>query len=320
MRRGRLRFRRTGGGDVSRPTGLQRCIWQGDHGRVANHGDRSAGRTTRDQRSPNSSLLPKTRLSRATSTSRSGEADTNPLVCSWRSNIVANCCRAIGLSLASPNRRFGSPSMKRCAADSTFVQRWCVKTVSTHKLASCRRALDEQTALPSLGTFRVEAGTGAKEVWTAIVSGPDAEHCRRRDGRHDVRRLAWTHSDQIRGPRCGDGFASDHAYVQVAFENQLKSLQHLIHSWSIDREDDSLVYRHLPHCSWFVPSQRHAFLTRPGRFQRWLDDGRSFMAWTWTPIVRGSSRLPGQQKEQVSRSGQGVNRGTAGPGQAASPI
>ncbi len=85
----------------------------------------------------------------------------------------------------------------------------------------------------------------AKEVWTAIVSGPDAEHA----VAEMVATLYDASLDTFRPnswPTMTGWFRRDYSYVQIAFENQSKQLQPFIHSWIVDHQDDSLTYRHLP--------------------------------------------------------------------------
>ncbi len=41
-------------------------------------------------------------------------------------------------------------------------------------------------------------------------------------------------------------FRHDYSSVQSQFENQLKNLQNIYHSWSVRSRDGSLSYRHFP--------------------------------------------------------------------------
>lgn len=85
----------------------------------------------------------------------------------------------------------------------------------------------------------------AKETWTAIVSGPDSEHA----VAEMVATLYDASLDAFRPttwPTMMSLFRRDYANVQVSFENQLKNLQPIVYSWTIEHRDGTLTYRHFP--------------------------------------------------------------------------
>ena len=83
----------------------------------------------------------------------------------------------------------------------------------------------------------------AKEKWTAIVTGPDAE----RASAEMVATLYDASLDafQAHSWRSGFGvFRSDYSRMQMQFQNQLKRLQSLHSGWKRQRRDGTLSYRH----------------------------------------------------------------------------
>lgn len=84
----------------------------------------------------------------------------------------------------------------------------------------------------------------SKEVWTAIVSGPDAEAA----VAEMVATLYDASLDVFRPHSFStlmSSFRRDNLQTQIVFQNQLKHLQHLIRSWPVNRQDDSLTYRRI---------------------------------------------------------------------------
>lgn len=83
----------------------------------------------------------------------------------------------------------------------------------------------------------------AQETWTAVISGPDAE-------RHVAEMVATMYDASLDAYqphhwKSGFGvFRSDYSRVQSTFENQLKSLQNIHHTWGVPSRDGSLTYRH----------------------------------------------------------------------------
>lgn len=85
----------------------------------------------------------------------------------------------------------------------------------------------------------------AKETWTAVISGPDAEHrvAEMVAAMYDASLDAYKNHDWISGFNV---FRRDQSSVQANFENQLKNLQAIYHDWTISTRDGSLTYRHFP--------------------------------------------------------------------------
>ncbi len=85
----------------------------------------------------------------------------------------------------------------------------------------------------------------AKETWTAVVSGPDSE-------KRIAEMVATMYDASLDAylPHYWPGgfnvFRHDYTSVQSMFENQLKQLQNIHHSWGISSRDGSLTYRHFP--------------------------------------------------------------------------
>ncbi len=86
----------------------------------------------------------------------------------------------------------------------------------------------------------------AKEKFTAIVSGPDAEKAVAEmvAGMYDASLDAYLPHNWQNGFGV---FRTDHSYVYSIFENQLKQLQQLLGHWNVDSRDGSLTYRYFPH-------------------------------------------------------------------------
>ncbi|NND99541.1 MAG: hypothetical protein HKN47_19675, partial [Pirellulaceae bacterium] len=86
----------------------------------------------------------------------------------------------------------------------------------------------------------------AKEKWTAIISGPDAE----RTAAEMVATLYDASLDAFKPAYWQSGFGvfrTDYSRLHSQFENQLKNLQFIHHNWSIDSRNGNLTYRHFPH-------------------------------------------------------------------------
>jgi uncharacterized protein YfaS (alpha-2-macroglobulin family) len=85
----------------------------------------------------------------------------------------------------------------------------------------------------------------AKETWTALIAGPDAE-------RHAAEMVATLYDASLdayqshQWPGGFNVFRNDFSRVQTMFENQLKSLQTIVNSWNVPSKDGRLTYRHFP--------------------------------------------------------------------------
>ncbi len=87
---------------------------------------------------------------------------------------------------------------------------------------------------------------GAKETWTAIITGPDAEKVTAEmvAGLYDASLDAFLPHNWLQRFSV---FRTEQVRFNSRFENQLKSLQHLYYGWSVPHIDDQLTYRHFPH-------------------------------------------------------------------------
>lgn len=85
-----------------------------------------------------------------------------------------------------------------------------------------------------------------KETWTAVVSGPDAKHAVAEmvAGMYDASLDAYK---PFGWPGSFNVFRQDHSRVTMQFENTLKGMQYLTHTWRMDQKDGSLSYRHFPY-------------------------------------------------------------------------
>lgn len=82
----------------------------------------------------------------------------------------------------------------------------------------------------------------ARETWTAVVTGPDAET--------RVAELVAAMYDASldaylphHWPAGFGLFRTDHSIISIQFENRLKHLQHLVGHWHLESRDGSLTYR-----------------------------------------------------------------------------
>lgn len=85
----------------------------------------------------------------------------------------------------------------------------------------------------------------AKETWTAVVSGPDAEHA----VAEMVAAMYDASLDAYKPHHWSGGFGvfrTEHSNVQAMFENQLKNLQNIYHSWGVQNRNGGLTYRQFP--------------------------------------------------------------------------
>ncbi|MGB1927390.1 MAG: alpha-2-macroglobulin family protein, partial [Rubripirellula sp.] len=110
---------------------------------------------------------------------------------------------------------------------------------------------------------------GAKETWTAIITGKKAQT----RAAEMVATLYDASLDALVGYDWPSGFGvfrRDYSYVQAVFQNQMKTLSFLYRGWVVESRDGSLTYRHLPN----LILQNHLMVGRSRRMMR----GRSFGA------------------------------------------
>lgn len=110
---------------------------------------------------------------------------------------------------------------------------------------------------------------GAKETWTAIITGKKAQT----RAAEMVATLYDASLDALVGHDWPSGFGvfrRDYSYVQAVFQNQMKTLSFLYRGWVVESRDGSLTYRHLPN----LILQNHLMVGRSRRMMR----GRSFGA------------------------------------------
>ncbi len=86
---------------------------------------------------------------------------------------------------------------------------------------------------------------GAKETWTAIVTGPDAEKAVAEmvAGLYDASLDAFLPHQWMQRLEV---FRTEQVRWNLQFENNLKSLQYFHFGWQVPYVDESLTYRHLP--------------------------------------------------------------------------
>ncbi len=84
-----------------------------------------------------------------------------------------------------------------------------------------------------------------KETWTAVISGPDAKKA----VAEMVAAMYDASLDAYQPHNWAGGFGvfrTDYSNLSSQFENQLKTMQYLYHSWRVDQRDGSLTYRSFP--------------------------------------------------------------------------
>ncbi|TWU43379.1 MG2 domain protein [Novipirellula aureliae] len=91
--------------------------------------------------------------------------------------------------------------------------------------------------------FVSKLAPAAKETWTAIVRGPDAE----KTAAEMVATLYDASLDAFQMHNWRDSFNvfyQDHSNMGLSFQNSLQPLQRLHYGWQVDRRDGTLTYRH----------------------------------------------------------------------------
>ena len=134
----------------------------------------------------------------------------------------------------------------------------------------------------------------AKETWTAVISGPDAEGAVAEmvAAMYDASLDAY---QPHHWPTAFNVFRHDYSQVQSMFENQLKHLQNIYHSWSTKSRDGSLSYRHFPSQ---IIQNFYGFQFQRGRSFRGQDAvpmamAESFMDAEGAPAMMGMEMMGG---------------------------
>ncbi len=194
---------------------------------------------------PTWSRRPVGRSSRATNSWRSGAAATSRLVRSWKSSTAASCCKAFGpirdatqIAIMQPineSMRGGLTLRTTMVRENrAYLQSQQVNVPWTNKDLSLKWE-----------HFVSKLKPAQQETWTAVIEGSDAEA-------RVAEMVATLYDASLDAYRPHDWqsgfnvFRHDHSRVSSAFENQLKNLQPIYHSWRVESRDGSLTYRHFP--------------------------------------------------------------------------
>lgn len=107
---------------------------------------------------------------------------------------------------------------------------------------------------------------GAKETWTAVVTGPDAEKATAEmvAGLYDASLDAFFPQQWL---EAFGVFRAEPIRLASRFENSLKTLQYFHYGWQVPYEGDQLIYRHFPA---YIDNFADAYSARGRRGEQFL--------------------------------------------------